>query len=212
MWFWIKHLLLAALLFILAAIVMFKPELLYFKPDKLSEKGSEAVKGFTNFYSNIRSSFTNKDEDSADFVIELTEDHSNLIPLLQDRANRMVALPENWKGNEPDRRFRVGDTLKTVLTMQGRKEGVELFWVLSKDYKVKHYFQTDFSYISAIQEASQAISSDFEQPVQAYFCNVSRAVVLTDKIIPFLQKNCININYTRYSNRFCKINFKRLFY
>jgi hypothetical protein len=197
MWFWIKHLLLAALLFILAAIVMFKPELLYFKPDKLSEKSSEAVKGFTNFYSNIRSSFTNKDEDSADFVIELTDDHSNLIPLLQDRANRMVALPENWKGNEIDRRFRVGDTLKTVLTMQGRKEGVELFWVLSKDYKVKHYFQTDFSYISAIQEASQAISSDFEQPVQAYFCNVSRAVVLTDKIIPFLQQNCININAPR---------------
>ena len=197
MWFWIKHLLLAALLFILAAIVMFKPELLYFKPDKLSEKGSEAVKGFTNFYSNIRSSFTNKDEDSADFVIELTDNHSNLIPLLQDRANRMVALPENWKGNETDRRFRVGDTLKTVLTMQGRKEGVELFWVLSKDYKVKHYFQTDFSYISAIQEASQAISSDFEQPVQAYFCNVSRAVVLTDKIIPFLQQNCININAPR---------------
>ena len=197
MWFWIKHLLLAVLLLILAAIVMFKPELLYFKPDKLSEKGSDAVKGFTNFYSNIRSSFTNKDEDSADFVIELTEDHSNLIPLLQDRANRMVALPENWKGNETDRRFRVGDTLKTVLTMQGRKEGVELFWVLSKDYKVKHYFQTDFSYISAIQEASQAISSDFEQPVQAYFCNVSRAVVLTDKNIPFLQKNCININAPR---------------
>jgi hypothetical protein len=197
MWFWIKHLLLAALLFILAAIVMFKPELLFFKPEKLSEKSSEAVKGFTNFYSNIRSSFTNKDEDSADFVIELTDDHSNLIPLLQDRANRMVALPENWKGNETDRRFRVGDTLKTVLTMQGRKEGVELFWVLSKDYKVKHYFQTDFSYISAIQEASQAISSDFEQPVQAYFCNVSRAVVLTDKIIPFLQKNCININAPR---------------
>jgi hypothetical protein len=197
MWFWIKHLLLAALLFILAAIVMFKPELLYFKPEKLSEKSSEAVKGFTNFYSNIRSSFTNKDEDSADFVIELTEDHSNLIPLLQDRANRMVALPENWKGNETDRRVRVGETLKTVLTMQGRKEGVELFWVLSKDYKVKHYFQTDFSYISAIQEASQAISSDFEQPVQAYFCNVARAVVLTDKIIPFLQKNCININAPR---------------
>ncbi len=98
MWFWIKHLLLAALLFILAAIVMFKPELLYFKPDKLSEKGSEAVKGFTNFYSNIRSSFTDKDEDSADFVIELTDDHSNLVSLLQDRANRMVALPENWKG------------------------------------------------------------------------------------------------------------------
>lgn len=197
MWFWIKHLLLAALLFILATIVMFKPELLYFKPDKLSEKGSEAVKGFTNFYSNIRSSFTDKDEDSADFVIELTDDHSNLVSLLQDRANRMVALPENWKGNEIDRRFRVGDTLKTVLTMQGRKEGVELFWVLSKDYKVKHYFQTDFSYISAIQEASQAISSDFEQPVQAYFCNVSRAVVLTDKIIPFLQQNCININAPR---------------
>ena len=197
MWFWIKHLLLAALLFILAAIVMFKPDLLFFKQDKLSEQGSDAVRGFTNFYSNIRSSFTNKDEDSADFVIELTEDHSNLIPLLQDRANRMVALPENWKGNETDRRFRVGDTLKTVLTMQGRKEGVELFWVLSKDYKVKHYFQTDFSYISAIQEASQAISSDFEQPVQAYFCNVSRAVVLTDKIIPFLQQNCININAPR---------------
>ncbi len=197
MWFWIKHLLLAALLFILAAIVMFKPELLYFKPDTLSEKGSEAVKGFTNFYSNIRSSFTNNDEDSADFVIELTDDHSNLVSLLQDRANRMVALPENWKGQETDRRFRVGYTLKTVLTMQGRKEGVELFWVLSKDYKVKHYFQTDFSYISAIQEASQAISSDFEQPVQAYFCNVSRAVVLTDKIIPFLQQNCININAPR---------------
>lgn len=197
MWFWIKHLLLAALLFILAAIVMFKPELLYFKPDTLSEKGSEAVKGFTNFYSNIRSSLTNNDEDSADFVIELTDDHSNLVSLLQDRANRMVALPENWKGQETDRRFRVGDTLKTVLTMQGRKEGVELFWVLSKDYKVKHYFQTDFSYISAIQEASQAISSDFEQPVQAYFCNVSRAVVLTDKIIPFLQQNCININAPR---------------
>ncbi|KKL01865.1 hypothetical protein EIK76_09840 [Rheinheimera mesophila] len=197
MWFWIKHLLLAAFLFILAAIVMFKPELLYFKPDKLSEKSSEAVKGFTNFYSNIRSSFDDKEQDSADFVIELTDDHSNLVPLLQDRANRMIALPENWKGQETDRRFRVGDTLKTVLTMQGRKEGVELFWVLSKDYKVKHYFQTDFSYISAIQEASQAISSDFEQPVQAYFCNLSRAVVLTDKIIPFLQQNCINLNAPR---------------
>ena len=197
MWVWIKHLLLAVMLLIFAAIVMFKPELLYFKPDKLSEKSSDAVKGFTNFYSNIRSSFTNRDEDSADFVIELTEDHSNLVTLLRDRANRMVALPENWKGNETDRRFRVGDTLKTVLTMQGRKEGVELFWVLSKDYKVKHYFQTDFSYISAIQEASQAISSDFEQPVHAYFCNLSRAVVLTDKPLPFLQQNCININAPR---------------
>lgn len=197
MWFWIKHLILAALLLILAAIVMFKPELLYFKPASLSERGSEAVKGFSNFYSNIRSSLAKDDDDSADFVIELTDDHSNLITILRDRASRMVALPENWKGNETDRRFRVGDTIKTVLTMQGRKEGVELFWVLSKDYKVKHYFQTDFSYISAIKEASQAISSDFEQPVQAYFCNVSRAVVLTDKIIPFLQQNCININAPR---------------
>jgi hypothetical protein len=176
---------------------MFKPELLYFKPETFSEKSSDAVKGFSTFYRNIHNSFSNKDDESTDFVIELTEDHSNLVPLLTDRANRMVALPENWKGNETDRRFRAGETLKTVLTMQGRKEGVELFWVLSRDYKVKHYFQTDFSYISAIKEASQAISSDFEQPVQAYFCNQSRAVVLTDKIIPFLQQNCININAPR---------------
>ncbi len=197
MWFWIRHLLVAVVLFILAGIVMYKPELLYLQPDSLSEKSSDAVKGFTNFYSNIRNSFSNRDEESTDFVIELTEDHSNLVPLLQDRAARMEALPVNWKGNEIDRRFRVGDTLKTVLTMQGRKEGVELFWVLDKDYKVKHYFQTDFSYISAIREASQAISSDFEQPVQAYFCNQSRAVVLTDKVIPFLQQNCININAPR---------------
>jgi hypothetical protein len=197
MWFWIKHLLLAAGLLILAAIVFYQPELLYFKPEKITERSAEAVRGFTNFYSTIRNSFNSKDEDAADFVITLDDDHSNLIPLLQDRANRLVALPENWKGQKTDRRFHVGETLKTVLTMQGRTEGVELFWVLAKDYKVKHYFQTDFSYISAIQEASLAISSDFEQPVQAYFCNLSRAVVLTDKDIPFLQQNCININSPR---------------
>ncbi|MFC4657074.1 MULTISPECIES: TcpQ domain-containing protein [Rheinheimera] len=193
MWFWIRHLLLAALLLLLAALVMLKPEWLVIQPKNLAEKGNEAVQGFTSFYSTIRDSMNSQSEGSEDFVIELHDDHSQLISLLKGRAERVEALPENWQGRRTDRRFRVGDTLKTNLTMEGRKEGVELYWVLGRDYKVKHYFQTDFSYLSAIREAASALSSDFEDPVQAYFCHKSRAVVLTDKAVPYLQQSCINI-------------------
>ncbi|WP_337879727.1 TcpQ domain-containing protein [Rheinheimera sp.] len=193
MWFWIRHLLLAAFLLALAALVMLKPEWLVIQPKNLAEKGNEAVQGFTSFYSTIRDSMSSQSEGSEDFVIELHDDHSQLVSLLKDRAERVESLPENWQGRRTDRRFRVGDTLKTILTMEGRKEGVELYWVLSRDYKVKHYFQTDFSYLSAIREAATALASDFEDPVQAYFCNQSRAVVLTDKTVPYLQQSCINI-------------------
>jgi len=194
MWFWIKHLTLAALLLLLVALVMLRPEWLIIKPEHLSERSSDAVKGFTNFYTSVRDSLDSSMLESGDYVVELNDDYSNLVSLLKERANRMEALPDNWQGNRGDRRFRAGDTLKTVLTAEGRKEGIELFWVLARDYKVKHYFQTDFSYLSAIRETASAISTDFEDPVQAYFCPKSRAVILTDQAISYLQQSCININ------------------
>lgn len=183
-----KNVVLAAALFAALVFFLFNPA----SQDGLSAKSSKS-EHFGSFYAALRG-LGSAPEDSEEYVISLSEDHSHLAQLLQERAARLEALPLTWQGNRSARHFRKGDTLKKVLSTEAKKEGVELFWTLSQDYKIKHYFQTSFSYLDAVKEAASAVASDFPEPVNTYFCRHSRAVILTTRAFGYLREHCINLH------------------
>lgn len=188
MWFWIRNISLLLMLGGIAYVILVRPDLLR------SDSVNIAATGFSNFYGKIRVALADNGKDDSDYKISLPDTSDTLTRQLLQRAKSVTPADVNWRGKITDRRFREGDTVKTVLTNYARKEGIQLFWTLPRDYVVKQYFQTDTTLIATIDEISQAIAPDFMSPVLSFYCPAERAAVVTDKVNDYLQQNCIPAN------------------
>ncbi|MDX3773326.1 TcpQ domain-containing protein [Chromatiaceae bacterium AAb-1] len=190
MWFWIRNISLLVILGSLGYLLMTRPDFMLLRGNP-----SSAAEGFSNFYGKIRTSLADAEEQQQDgYRLLLPDTSDKLVRQLQQRSASVISLHENWRGTITDRRFRKGETIKTLLAGYAREEGIELYWTLPRDYIVKHYFQTNSSLIEAMHEIATAIAPDFESPVLAYFCPQERAAVLTDHEHEYLRRNCISAN------------------
>lgn len=186
MWFWLRNIILLLVLGSLGYVLLARPDLF-----DLSNRTNQAAEGFSNFYSSIRSAIDDTDSRRSKFTLTLADTSSDLTSQLQQRAAKVTPLEAVWRGQVTDRRFRAGDTVKTVLDQYAKQQTIQLYWTLPRDYVVKHYFQTDTSLIGTIYEISRAIAPDFASPVLAYFCPQERAAVITDKANHYIQQRCI---------------------
>lgn len=184
MWFWVRSLIIVVVLGSIIYQLLIRPDV--FSIDR--EKGNRAAEGLSSFYERIRG--TVADIELGDFVIRLPDTSSRLTQQLEQRALQVNPLPENWQGQNTDRRFREGDTVKTKLTEYASAEGMELYWTLPRDYVVKQYFQTNGPLLDTVTEITAAIEPDFPNPLLSYLCHKERALVITDKPNAYVREHC----------------------
>ncbi|NOU51725.1 hypothetical protein HG263_14405 [Pseudoalteromonas sp. JBTF-M23] len=185
-WFWVKHLSLAFILILSAYYFLFgaMPKM------SVSTTANVAAQGFSQFYESFRNSTSSRDTERAKFVIELGDPSFRIDEALKDRERVVKASSQRWTGEYQPRRFESGDTLKSVLADYARKENVELFWYLDKDYVVKQNFRVDSDFLSALYQVGRAINDDFEFEIYTFFCHRQRAAVITEKPTRFVRDNC----------------------
>jgi hypothetical protein len=186
MWFWIRNIVLLALLAGFAYAILTKPEFLFRK-----DSVNAAAESFSEFYGKVRGSIADGAKELSQFKLALPDTSDKLTQQLKQRSAIVVPGEPNWRGQVTNRRFREGDTIKTKLTEFARSEGIELFWTLPRDYVVKQYFQTDTTLIGTINEIAIAIAPDFRSPVLAFYCPRERAAVITDKANEHLLQHCM---------------------
>ncbi|CAH9055974.1 toxin co-regulated pilus biosynthesis Q family protein [Pseudoalteromonas holothuriae] len=185
-WFWVKHLSLAVVLILSAYHFLFGalPKM------SVSTTANIAAQGFSQFYESFRNSKSSKDTERAKFVIELGNPSFGIDAALKDRERAVKASNQSWTGEHQPRRFESGDTLKSVLADYARRENIELFWYLDKDYVVKQNFRVDSNFLSALYQVGRAINDDFEYEIYTFFCHRQRAAVITEKPTRFVRDSC----------------------
>lgn len=186
MWFWVRNIILLLILSSIGYVLLARPDLI-----KVSNRTNQAAEGFSNFYSSIRSSISDSANKLSKFKLTLPDTSADLTSQLQQRVITVIPLETNWRGQITDRRFREGETVKTVLDRYATEQNIQLYWTLPRDYVVKNYFQTNSSLIGAIYDISRAIAPDFSSPVLAYFCPQERAAIITDKANTYVQQRCV---------------------
>ncbi|CAM4050334.1 TcpQ domain-containing protein [Pseudoalteromonas byunsanensis] len=189
MWFWVKHLSLAFILVFAAYYFLFGalPKM------NMGTSSNVAARGFSQFYESFRNRTSSRDTERAKFVIELGSPSFRLDEALKDRERAVKPSSQRWTGEYEPRRFESGDTLRGVLSEYARREDIELFWYLDKDYVVKTNFRVDSNFLSALYQVGRAINDDFEYEIYTFFCYRQRAAVITEKPTRFVRDNCRKI-------------------
>ncbi|MDX1677393.1 TcpQ domain-containing protein [Arsukibacterium sp.] len=188
MWYWIRTLLILGLLAAGGYLLLTKADVIF-----KTETVNTAARGFSEFYAKIRGNEAGSNYQS-DYHITLPDTSGQLSRNLAQRGREVKPAAANWQGLVTDRRFRAGETLKTTLSHYARREGIELYWTLPRDYVIKQYFQTDTTLLGTVYSVGKAIAPDFAEPVLTYFCPNERAAVITDRLTPYLKQHCLPIS------------------
>ncbi|KZN46758.1 TcpQ domain-containing protein [Pseudoalteromonas luteoviolacea] len=186
MWFWAKHLSLGAILVWAAYYFLYGniPKM------EFKETTNAAAQGLSQFYANFRDRMNERDTEREKFVVEIGKPTFPLDDALAQRELVVKPTNQRWTGESQPRRFKMGNTLKSVLTNYAKQEDIELFWYLSKDYVVKQNFRVDSDFVSALYQVGRAINDDFEFEVYTFFCHRQRAAVITENPSIFVRENC----------------------
>lgn len=193
MGFWIKHLAVAVVLMMLAGyLILNEGALLGSSGDNDAEATKRKPTSFAAAYERFRKAIYANAEEENKYVIKLDDQHLPIEQELEERHGRIEPMPRKWKGEVRDRRFRPGESLKTNLEKFADEEGLTLLWRLDQDYKIKHYFQVDSTFVNTLYKTAKAIDSDYELRVVAYFCPSERAAVIALEPAPYLTKFCVD--------------------
>lgn len=220
MWFWLKHLTLAAVLVGAVVFLLFGDDIKFSgdpipvtdeagrvtKPNRQTDEEkakedeggpsftlttSSAAKGLSGFYGKVREELLGNSKTLGDgFVLKLDPPKYSLDQQLRRREEMVQPGPEKFTGEVTNRRFRSGDTLKQILESATEAEGMELIWRLDRDYVIKHYFQVESNLVDAVGTVAKALDSDFDTEILAFYCSKQRALVLTHEITDFVRDNC----------------------
>ena len=203
MWFWVRHASAAVVLIFLGAyIVMYDSPLV--TRDNLNsvansnavagskESGRQAMEGFGNFYSELKSKYDKAMAGQGDeqFVIDLKKPDSTLTQELQKIGVATRSVSGAWVGERKNRRFVKGDTLRERMQDMAAEENMHLIWWLDRDFVVKLPFRVEETTVGTLYKMSTAIDSDFERDVYAFFCPIQRTMVVTDIVEHYVRENC----------------------
>jgi hypothetical protein len=184
--FWLKSIVIGAVVLSALYFLLFRtlPNM------DVKETTNAAAKGLSNFYESIKNRADNRDNDRAEYVLEIEKPKFPAKDALAQRGLKVKPSEKNWKGKEESRRFKAGDTLKNILSQFARKEGIELMWYLDKDYKVKESFRVDSTFLKALYQVGTAINDDFEFEVYTFYCHKQKAAIITENPSQFVRENC----------------------
>lgn len=197
MWFWIRHIAFGMIL-IIAAYIMLNTQDFQFSVNpsgssgKFSTQQNAAAKGLSDFYAKIRDAVDSNRPNGNKFVLHNELPKETMTENLQKRRLIVKPSPRNWKGETKERNFSKGDTLKSQLSHFAHEEGIELYWYLQRDYVVKHMMNVESDFVVALYKVAEAIDSDFQGKVIAYYCPQERAAIVTDRADTYVSQNCVS--------------------
>lgn len=186
LFFWLKHLSLGIIL-IWAAYYFLTGSL---PQMDMRQSTNAAAQGLSQFYESFRNRVNERDTERKQFVVDIGKPTFPLDDALAQRELVVKPSPQRWTGEVAPRRFEMGNTLKSALSAYAKKEDIELFWYLERDYIVKHNFRVDNDFVSTLYQVGRAINDDFEYEVYTFFCHRQRAAVITKKPSQYVRENC----------------------
>jgi hypothetical protein len=201
--FWIKHLILAAVVIAAAIFVLrYNPET---SDQSIQTSGQDSedrasiAENVTSFYQEFRMSSRDPiKEQYGDFVLPLEMPE-------ETQTEQLVAItsverpPEaSWEGEFKFRSFAKDTTIRVEAMKYAEQEGMQLIWDLNQDFIIRQRFLTESTLLGSLQEISGAIDANFIPKVDIYFCNKKRAIVITDEAGSYVLENCTKAGFDSY--------------
>jgi hypothetical protein len=215
--FWLRSIIFGSILIALAFLLFDNQELLFSAIDEKttvvedvvvidpSEKASikketprpmvksknAAAEGLSRFYASLHGDDNSSGPKIRNNIVYLPDPKGDIVKILE--ARRMVTRPlrKNWRGNNENHPFRLGETLFQKLSEYANSEGLEVIWWLNRDFIVKDPFRINKEIIKTAYQVGKAVEGHFPEGVKVYFCNQQRALVLIDLDISYLNEECI---------------------
>ena len=193
--FWIKHVLLAAVVLAAAIFVLrYNPE----NPDQSIQSSGQGSQSRENISDNLSSFYQEFRSTSKDPIREQYGDY--VLPLEApegDQSERLVAITSveqppsaDWEGEFKFRSFAQGTTIRIEALKYAEQEGVNLIWDLDQDFIIRHRFLTENSLVGSLDEVAGAIDANFVPEVNVYFCSKKNTIVIAEKAGPYVLENC----------------------
>jgi hypothetical protein len=209
MGFWIRSAIIAAILIALAvAFFLNKDLLLTSNQDDAQSSNVEAsgtikkklklkspnaaAEGLSNFYAKVYGD--KKDRKIVNNVIFLPEPEGDLVKILQAKEISTRSYPRNWRGAEESRPFRKGETLYQKLSEYSSNEGLDIMWRINRDFIIKHPFRIDNDLINTAKKIGDALSGQFPEGINSYFCYRQRTLVFINESVTYLDDECVHLN------------------
>ncbi len=190
--FWARHIGLALVLIVVASVVIYLEQERENAPVPEGVKEDKSVStGLSDFYREFRMSSSDPiEEQSGDFVMDLTDSEEDLDSRLASMSSQARPVDKRWTGEHKFRTFRAGSTLREAISNYAQQEGMQVIWDLEQDFVIKHQFQVDSTISGSLVKIASAINSNFEGEVEAYLCPRQRSLVVTADKTEFLVSNC----------------------
>lgn len=218
--FWLRNIILGAILVALATALLQNQELLFSLSQEAADEISEvanvdspqsvpavieqkeksvvrptksknaAADGLSRFYANLHGD-DEKGPKIRNNIVYLPDPKGDLEKILE--ARRLITRPlrKNWTGKTDSHPFRLGETLFQKLSQYSQENGLEVIWWLNRDFLVKDAFRVNKNILTTAYQVGNAIAGHFENGLSIYFCNKQRAIVLIEYSIPYLSNECI---------------------
>jgi hypothetical protein len=216
--FWLRNIVLAAILIVLAYLLFDNQEALFSMAEQGAEEGSDliagdssstqspvknptpktsnkkssnaAADGLSRFYASINPDMSSKGPKVRNNIVFLPDPSGNLVKILE--ARKMVTRPyrKSWHGNVESRAFRTGQTILQKLTEYANQEGLEIIWWLNRDFIIKGPFRIEKNILETSFQLGRSVEGHFENGIKVFFCYRHRTLVFIDDPIDYLTAEC----------------------
>lgn len=214
MGFWIKNIIFGSILFILAYLFFANQDLLMSfgqetkkmapevpiktdtvtvpisKPKPVEKKVNKAAEGLSNFYANINADSDVDKPTIRNNIVYLPDPKGDLELLLNARRKVVRPYLKKWQGTTESRPFRLSETIHQKLSEYAKKDKLEVFWRLNRDYVVKDSFRINKNILKTALQLGQGISGHFQNGISIYFCYQSRSLVVIEGTKSYLNERC----------------------
>lgn len=159
------------------------------KNNKDSSKNSAAA-GLSKLYATINGSTDVDKPTIRKNIVYLPPLKGDLELLLNERQKVVRAYPKDWQGSKAPRPFRLGETIYEKMSEYAKKERIEVFWRLRRDFIVKDGFRINKTIIKTALQLGLGISGHFQNEVSVYFCYQEKSLVFIEGTKSYLDERC----------------------
>ncbi|WP_440874429.1 TcpQ domain-containing protein [Thalassotalea sp. PLHSN55] len=217
--FWLRNIVIGAVLIGLVAALLLNQELLLSLDQELMSESepapvkeetvkkntintprnvrssNAAAEGLSNFYASLQGDIDEGGLKIRNNVVFLPDPKGDLIDLLE--ARRLVNRPlrKRWQGPKRSLPFRKGETLFQKLSQYAEEDKLAVIWWLNRDYLVKDAFRIEADIVRTSFQIGQAVAGHFDHGLSTYFCYQQRALVLIEnekhlRAFDYLNEEC----------------------
>ncbi len=146
----------------------------------------------SRFYTEFRAVSRDPIKDRyGDYTILLDEQNkSSIDKLVEGTTSKRFGPLENPEGKIKQRSFPQNSTIMQEAMAHASKEGFILVWDLHQDFIIRNRFNSHNSFAGMLEELAGAVDSNFNKPINIYFCEKKRTYIITVRESTYLNVHC----------------------